>query len=130
MSVKKFIKKLREHAVSKKYFVWTLWPKAELMVKVGLKSVDTHQMVDVDALLDSSATGVFMDRKFAERNEIAMWKLDKPIHVYNVDGTLNQGGSITHETTMMLLHKEHREKAVFEVCEIKCYHWLYLVKET
>ena len=29
-------------------------------------------MIDVDALLDSSATGVFMDRKFAERNGIAM----------------------------------------------------------
>ena len=45
-------------------------------------------MVDVDALLDSSTTGVFMDRKFAERNGIAMQKLDKPICMYNVDGTL------------------------------------------
>ena len=42
------------------------------MVKVGLKLVDTHQMVDVDMLLDSSTTGVFMDQKFAERNGIAM----------------------------------------------------------
>ena len=42
------------------------------MVKVGLKLVDTHQMIDVDALLDSGATGVFMDRKFTEHNEIAM----------------------------------------------------------
>ena len=65
------------------------------MVKVGLKLVDTHQMVDVDVLLDSGATGVLMDRKFAERNGIAMRKLDKPIHIYNVDGMLNQGGSIT-----------------------------------
>ena len=47
-------------------------------------------MVDVDALLDSGATGVFMDRKFTERNGIAMRKLDKPIRVYNVDGTMNQ----------------------------------------
>ena len=45
------------------------------MVKVGLKSVDTHQMVDVDALLDSGTTGVFMDKKFAECNGIAMQKL-------------------------------------------------------
>ena len=42
------------------------------MVKVGLKLVDTHQMFDVDALLDSGTTGVFMDRKFAECNGIAM----------------------------------------------------------
>ena len=64
----KFIKKLSEHIVSKKYFIQTLQPKVELMVKVGLKSINMHQMVDVDALLDSSATGVFMDRKFAECN--------------------------------------------------------------
>ena len=42
------------------------------MVKVGLKSVDTHQMVDIDVLLDSGATEVFMDRKFTEYNGIAM----------------------------------------------------------
>ena len=69
---RKFIKKLSKQVVLKKYFVWTLQSKAELMVKVRLKSVDTHQMVDVDALLDSSATGVFMDRKFTECNGIAM----------------------------------------------------------
>ena len=72
MIVKKFIKKLKKRAIPKKYFVRTLQPKAELMVKVGLKSVDMHQMVDVDTLLDGGATGVFMDRKFAERNGIAM----------------------------------------------------------
>ena len=77
------------------------------MVKVGLKLVNTHQMITVDALLDSGATGVFMDRKFTEHNVIAIRKLDKLIHVYNVDGTLNQGGSITYETTMMMSYKGH-----------------------
>ena len=38
--------------------------------------------------------------------------------MYNVDGTMNQGGSITHETTMMMSHKGHCEKAVFEVCDL------------
>ena len=42
------------------------------MVKVELKSVDMHQMVDVNTLLDSSTTGVFMDRKFTECNGIAI----------------------------------------------------------
>jgi len=80
--------------------------------------MDTHHMVDVKALLDSGATGMFIDKKFAEGNRIAMRLLDKPICVYNVDGTLNQGGSITHEVTLMLSHKGHKEKAVFEVCDL------------
>jgi len=80
--------------------------------------MDTHHMVDMKVLSDSGATGMFIDKKFAEGNGIAMRLLDKPICVYNVDGTLNQGGSITHEVTLMLSHKEHKEKAVFEVCDL------------
>jgi len=75
-------------------------------------------MVDVKALLDSGATGMFIDKKFAEENGIVMQLLDKPIQVYNIDGTLNQGGLITHEVTLMLSHKGHKEKAVFEVCDL------------
>ena len=37
--------------------------------------------------------------------------------MYNINGTLNQGGLITHETTMMS-HKGHHENAVFEVCNL------------
>jgi len=83
-------------------FVRTLRPKQELMISIGLRTMDTHRMVDMKALLDSSATGMFIDKKFAEGNGIVMRLLDKPIHVYNVDGMLNQGGSITHEVTLML----------------------------
>ena len=42
------------------------------MVKVGLKTIDTHQMVDVNALLYSGATGMFIERKFTEHNGVAM----------------------------------------------------------
>ena len=80
--------------------------------------MDTHRMVDVNALLDSSATGMFIDKKFVEGNRIAMRELERPIRVYNVDGTLNQGGSITHEVTLMLSHGGHKEKATFEVCDL------------
>jgi len=41
--------------------------------------MDTHRMVDVKALLDSGATRMFIDKKFAEGNRIAMRLLNKPI---------------------------------------------------
>jgi len=69
--------------------------------------MDMHHMVDVKVLLDRGTTGMFIDKKFAEGNRIAMRLLDKPIRVYNVDGMLNQDGSITHEVTLMLSHKGH-----------------------
>ena len=54
------------------FFVRTLRPKQELMVNVGLHTLDTGCMYDEKALLDCSATGLFMDRKFAKGNNIAM----------------------------------------------------------
>jgi len=116
--IKRFISKLKERISwlkPKHYFVRTVQPQSELMINVGLRTMDTHHMVDMKASLDSGATGMFIDKKFAEENGIAMRLLDKPIRVYNVDGTLNQEGSITHEVTLMLSHKGHKEKAVFEV---------------
>ena len=35
-----------------------------------------------------------------------------------MDGMLNKGGLITEEVMMMMSHKGHKEKAVFEVCEL------------
>jgi len=73
--VKRFISKLKEHTSwlkPKHYFVRTVRPQSELMINVGLCTMDTHRMVDVKALLDSGATGMFIDKKFAEGNGIAM----------------------------------------------------------
>ena len=41
-----------------------------------------------------------------------------PIKVYNMDGTLNQEGSITKKITFMMSFKGHKEKAMFEVCDL------------
>jgi len=73
--IKRFISKLKKRISwlkPKHYFVRTVRPQSELMINVGLRTMDTHRMVDVKALLDSSATGMFIDKKFAERNGIAM----------------------------------------------------------
>jgi hypothetical protein len=44
--------------------------------------------------------------------------LPYPIKVYNIDGTLNQGGSITEEITLMMSHYGHEERVVFKVCDL------------
>ena len=41
------------------------------------------------------------------------------IKVYNIDGILNHGGSITEKITLMMSHQGHKEKAVFEVCNLE-----------
>ena len=88
------------------------------MVKVGLKTLNTQQQMDENALLDCGATGLFMDTKWAKGNFISMTELEYPIHVYNVNGSRNSVGSITHEATLIMIHKGHREKVMFEICDL------------
>ena len=47
-----------------------------------------------------------------------MMELEWPILVYNVDGTQNSRGSITHEAMLMMSHKEHQKKITFELCDL------------
>jgi len=50
----------------------------------------------IKALLDSSTTGMFIDRQTAARHGFKLQKLERPIAIRNVDGTNNSGGAITH----------------------------------
>ena len=44
----------------------------------------------VEGLLDSGASGKFIDQDFAQDIHTEKKDLDKPIQVYNVNGTLNK----------------------------------------
>ena len=85
---------------------------------MGLKTLDTQRQMDKDALLDCGATGLFMDLKWAKGNYISMTKLEYPILVYNVDGSRNSVGSIIHKATLIMIHKGHREKVMFKICDL------------
>ena len=89
------------------------------MVKVGLKTLDTQRQMEENALLDCTATGLFMDMKWAKGNSISMMELKYPILVYNVDGSCNSVSSITHEATLIMIHKGHRKKVTFEICDLE-----------
>ena len=56
-----------------------------------------HEGAIVKALLDSSATEMFMDRKMAAKYGFRLQKLERPIVVRNVDGTNNSGRTIIHQ---------------------------------
>ena len=51
--------------------------------------------IELEALLDSGAGGLFIDETFAKENEFTLHNLPTPLNVYNVDGTKNKKGTIT-----------------------------------
>ena len=83
-----------------------------------ITTMDTHDLIMVKALLDSRATRMFINQEFIHKSRLKTRVPPHSIKVYNVDRTLNQGGSITEEITLMMSHRGHKEKAIFEVCDI------------
>src|SRR4051794_6971439 len=81
-----------------------------LNIEVQLQTADTGIRLAIKALLDSGATGLFLDKRFVQENHLNTRKLPRAIPVYNVDGTLNQGGSIQEEVDLIMHFKDHSER--------------------
>ena len=90
----------------------------EVWLNIGVEKVDTHEGITVKALLDSGATGMFMDKKMAAKYRFRLQKLERPIAVRNVDGTDNSGGAITHQVEVNMYYKGHVERMRMDVCDL------------
>ena len=66
--------------------------------------------VDNKALIDSGSEGKFIDQNFAQSLGIKQMALEEPIKVFNVDGTWNKRGTITHYMELDLLIGEWIKK--------------------
>ncbi|KAF5381344.1 hypothetical protein D9615_008369 [Tricholomella constricta] len=87
----------------------SLWLNAEL------ETTDTQESHAVTALVDSGATGSFLNIAFVEKHKLTTKVLSRPSPVYNVDGTLNEGGSVSCIVEAVLRYNGHTERAVFGV---------------
>jgi len=87
----------------------------EVIVKIGLKQEEEEDGVVTEALLDIRVTGLVMSEEFARRHKFKRTKLDKPVYVRNVDGTLNYTGPIVDTVEVKIFFKEHKERMLIDV---------------
>jgi len=87
-------------------------------MKVGLEKLESHEGVAVKVLLDSKATGLFMNTTFAKEKGFKMERMKNPLLVKNVDGTVNIGGAITHQVECNMFFKGHVERVRMDVCNL------------
>jgi len=87
----------------------------EVWLDIGVEKVDMHEGITVKALLDSSATGMFMDQKIAARYRFRLQKLERLIVARNVNGTNNSVEAITHQVEVNMYYKSHVEKIRMDV---------------
>src|ERR1700748_1704372 len=84
-------------------------------LSIQLESISSHHPMGVSALLDSGATGLFIDIDFVHAKNFTTTKLAKPIPVYNIDGSLNNHGSVKETLDLIVRFKNHTERATFYV---------------
>jgi len=77
------------------------------MLKVGLRTVGSHEVEEVDMLLDTGETGLFINCAWLRQKKITTHKLEHPIEVYNINRSINRGGSIMEEVTLILSYQGH-----------------------
>ena len=69
-----------------------------IYIKINIQNRNGSLNVDETALADTGASGLFIDKRYANYMNLKKLILDEPLEVYNVDGTLNRKGTITHYT--------------------------------
>jgi hypothetical protein len=70
---------------------------------------DTMEEAATEAMVDTGATGDFIDQDLVDWMGLPTCKLIQPIPVYNVDGTPNEAGSINEVVDMVMSYNGHSE---------------------
>jgi len=84
-------------------------------VKIGLERIDTQEGITVEVLLDSGATWLVMSSEFAKKQDFKLKKLERPMNVRNVDGSLNKEGPIENTVEVNIYYQWHRERTEIDV---------------
>jgi len=87
----------------------------EMMVKIGLKQEEEEEVVVTEALLDSGAMGLVMSEEFVRKHKFRRTKLERPVYVRNVNGTLNYVGPIVDIVEVEIFFKGYKERTSIDV---------------
>ncbi|KAJ8469029.1 hypothetical protein ONZ45_g17034 [Pleurotus djamor] len=107
-----------EKRLPKRFQVSATPSALSLDMDISVQATDTESRFHLHALLDSGASGLFIHPNYVEKCGFSTRPLSSPIPVYNVDGTMNQEGSIREVVDLVLRYKDHSERALFAVTNI------------
>ena len=87
----------------------------EVTVKISLERIGMQEGITVEALLDSGVMGSVISSEFTRKQEFKLKKIERPIYVRNMDGSLNKKGLIEHTVKVNIYYQEYRERTEIDV---------------
>src|SRR5258708_1486205 len=88
---------------------------SSLNLQVELMSPTSLASITTSTLLDSRATGMFINWDFVQRHQLETTPLPQPVLLCNIDGSTNEHGSIMEEVHTLLCFGQHSERAKLAV---------------
>src|SRR5258707_13415640 len=68
-----------------------------LNIQVELTSLTSLASISMSTLLDSRATGMFINQSFMQKHQLETTPLPQPVLMHNIDGSTNDNGSVMEE---------------------------------
>jgi len=90
-----------------------------IILPIEVSTTDTSEVYSVKVLLDSRATGNFIDRDFICAKGINTQSISHPIPVYNMDGSPNEASQISEVVDVVLCYKTHSERTLLAVSSLR-----------
>jgi len=72
-------------------------------------------MAEEIALVDSGTMENFIDQKLVDKLKLGTRRLEQPIKLWNIDGTFNQTGQMTHYLDLLVAHGNKKIKERFYI---------------
>ena len=96
-------KHITKEEIPEDMFVHSVRPTWEICLSIQIAPASSrNDFTKLDVLLDSGTNAIFIDKTWAEKHKVPLTPLWNPIPVYNVDGTRNSTGSITHAVELIV----------------------------
>src|SRR5258707_4477757 len=89
-----------------------------LNIQVKLTSLTSLASISTSALLDSRATGMFINQSFMQKHQLETTLLPQPILMHNVDSFPNENGSVMEEVHITLRFGHHSKRAHLAVANL------------
>ena len=103
-------------------------------MKIPVSFRTRYAMADKRILVDSGATNNFIHPKFVKCLHVGMQELEHHMKIWNIDGTTNKAGNLTHFVDLLVQTKGQEKKMRFLVTDlgeeevILGYPWLAMFK--
>src|SRR5260370_41467338 len=90
-----------------------------LNIQVELTSLTLLASVSTSMLLDSGATGMFINWSFMQKHQLETTLLPQPVLMHNINSSPNENGSVTEEVHITLCFRHHSKRAHLMVANLE-----------